>query len=161
MAIGSFFVEPSSQEHALRTDALINLVGVALTLLGFFLPMFILHHVPVYEWQANQVSGNATNVSLIIVFGILAALPLLGMLIIFVASVVTLLHLPLPPLTRLKYISAAWGLATQLLFDFFVLLIVGDVFFGPIFLPLGLLCLGSAVYIVVATSRNHIPIACS
>jgi hypothetical protein len=154
IAIGSFVVEPSSSENTLRKGALVNLVGVALTLPGFFLPMFTLHRVLVYEWQANQTSGDATNGSLIVVFGILAALPLLGMLIIFVTSMATLFRVPLPQLTRLKRAAAAWGLAAQLLFDLFVLLVVGDVFFGPMFLSLGLLCLAVAGYSVIATSHN-------
>ncbi len=147
-------MQPSLSSSSPRPAVLGSLAGVALILLGFFLPMFILNHVPVYEWQTNQTSGDATNVSLMIVFGVLAALPLLGMLTIFVTSIAALFHIPLPQPTLLKRAAAAWGLAAQLLFDFFVLLLVGDSFFGPIFLLLMVLCLVIAICIVVATSRN-------
>lgn len=159
IAIGSFVIEPSSNADTLRKSAVVNLVGVALTLLGCFLPMFILNHVPVYEWQTNQTSGDATNVSLMIVFGILAALPLLGMLIVLATSIATLFHTPFPQPTWLKRAVAAWGLAAQLLFNFFVLLLVGDSFFEPMFLLLLILCLCVAVCIVIATSRNQVQVA--
>src|SRR5258707_1234126 len=74
---------------------LVSVVGVVLMLLGFFLTMFNLMRYPlqgpVYEWQFD---GDPSNVSLTVLFGVLAALPLLGMLIVLATSVAALFRVP-------------------------------------------------------------------
>ncbi len=149
MAIGVFVIEahPSEVQVASsspRIGAVVSLVGVALILLGFFLPMFTLMRYPlqgpVYEWQVN---GDPSNVSLTVLFGVLAALPLLGMLIVLATSVAALFRVPLPRLVVLKRAAAAWGLATQLFFDVFAFFLIGiggtEIAWGFVVVPLGFL----------------------
>jgi hypothetical protein len=80
---------------------------------------------PVYEWQAVNV--DSLNVSLTVLFAFLAALPLLGMLIVLGTSIAALsrIHTPehfihAPKIVSLKRTGAGWGLAIQLLFDVIV-----------------------------------------
>jgi len=109
-----------------------SLAGVALIVLGFFLPMSTQSNPqvpgsahPVYEWQAVIVAS--LNMSLTVLFAFLAALPLLGMLIVLGTSIAALsrIHtsdhfIHAPEIVSLKRGVAGWGLAIQLLFDVFV-----------------------------------------
>ncbi len=114
-----------------RIGALVSLAGVALIILGFLLPMFTQSNpqVPgsahgVYEWQAINLSSNLIVTAL---FASLAALPLLGMLIVCGTSVAALYLLHSPghfihssPIVSLRRAAAGWGVGIQLLFDVLV-----------------------------------------
>jgi hypothetical protein len=149
---------PSSSSSP-RIGALVSLVGVALVLLGFFLPMFTGSNPqvpgsshPVYEWEFVPLSSGFPLFAL---FAVLAALPLLGMLIILATSVATLFGVSLPRLLWLKRAAAAWGLAAQLLFDAFVLLIVGDLIgLRPGSFVVALLGLVMGVFVVEAYQKQ-------
>lgn len=105
-----------------RIGTLLSLVGAALIILGFFLPMFNYSNPqvpgsihPLYEWQV--VAASSANVGLAVLFAVLAALPLLGMLLLLIANGTELFQVPLSRLTLLKRVGAAGGLVFQLLFD--------------------------------------------
>ena len=108
---------------------MVSLAGVALIILGFFLPLLTQSnpqlpptsapHYPVSEWEA--VRAFSGNPGLFTLLGFLAALPLLGMLIVLGISVAGLFRIPLPRLILLKCAAAAWGLAFQLLFNVLVI----------------------------------------
>src|SRR5437016_3506673 len=107
---------PSSSSSP-RMGALVSLAGVALILLGFFLPMFTQSNPqvlgsahPVHEWDFVPLRSGFPLFAL---FAVPAALPLLGMLIILATSVATLFGVSLPRLLWLKRASAAGGLAIQ------------------------------------------------
>jgi hypothetical protein len=108
--------------------------------LEFFLPMFTQSNPqvlgsahPVYEWQAINV--DPLNMSLTVLFAFLAALPLLGMLIVLGMSIAVLsrIHtqeyfIHAPEIVSLKRVVTGGGLAIQLLFDVFVfqLFLIGN-----------------------------------
>src|SRR5712691_12350567 len=106
-----------SSSSSPRIGAMVSLAGVALILLGFFLPVFTGSDpnipgsaYPTYEWQ-----------DMITLVG--SFLPLLGMLIVLATSVAALFRVPLPRLVVLKRAAAAWGLAIQFLSEAFLLLL--------------------------------------
>ena len=110
-----------------RIGSIVSLMGVALIIIGFFLPMFTGSNPqvpgsahPVYEWQTVSVIGSPLG---LVVFSLLAALPLLGMLIVLGVSIMGLYRIHSPEIVFLKRSTAAWALAIQFLFDFFVYLI--------------------------------------
>ena len=110
--------------------AMVSLAGVALILLGFFLPMFTQSNPqvpgsahPVYDWQAATVVSGFPVV--FVLFGFLAALPVISMLIILATSIAALFHVSLPRFVLLKRGIAGWGLAIQFLFDIIVFQIFG------------------------------------
>src|SRR3989441_10503671 len=109
-----------------RIRAVVSLAGVALSIVGFFLPMFSestpvvagsAH--PVYEWQVVMRLASSS-----VLAGSFAALSLLGVLIVLATSVATLFAVCGPWLVLLKDLAAKWGLAIQLSFDFTVLQIL-------------------------------------
>src|SRR5947209_2187996 len=109
-----------------RSRAVISLVGVALSIVGFFLPMFTESNPgvpgsahPVYEWQVVTRLASSSALA-----GSLAALSLLGVLIVLATSVAALFAVCGPRLVLLKDLAANWGLAIQLSFDFIVLQIL-------------------------------------
>ncbi len=122
---------PTSSSSA-RIGAVVSLVGVALIMLGFFLPMFTQSNPqvpgsahPVFEWQA--VTVDSLNLGLTVLFGLLAALPFLGMILVFGTSSAALYHIHAPEhfihapaIVSLRRVAAGWGLAIQLLFDVLV-----------------------------------------
>src|SRR6266851_231520 len=106
--------------------AMVSLAGVALSLVGFFLPMFTESNPgvpgsahPIYEWQVVMRFASSS-----VLAGSLAALSLLGVLIVLATSVATLFAVCGPRLVLLKDLAAKWGLAIQLSFDFTVLQIL-------------------------------------
>lgn len=112
-----------------RIGTLLSLAGVVLIIVGFFLPMFnesnpqvpgSIH--PVYEWQAINVFLIPT---LMVLFALLAALPLLGLLIVLIANGAELFGVSLPNSVLLKRVGAGCGLIFQLLFDVLLFSISG------------------------------------
>src|SRR5437764_10739787 len=106
-----------------RIRAVVSLAGVALSIVGFFLPMFTESNPgipgsahPVYEWQAVMRLASSG-----VLAGSLAALSLLGVLIVLATSIAALFTVCGPRLVLLKDLAAKWGLAIQLSFDFTVL----------------------------------------
>ncbi|HYU71887.1 MAG TPA: hypothetical protein VEL31_04320, partial [Ktedonobacteraceae bacterium] len=149
----------SSLSSSPRMGAMVSLAGVALVLLGFFLPMFTQSNPqvagsahPVYEWQVVAIGPDL----LTIVFTAVAALPLLGVLIILATSVAALLRVPLPQLVWLKRVAAAWGLTIQLFFEMivFVLSLIGyartDLAWGFVVVPIG--------FMVMFVGTLHLPL---
>lgn len=109
-----------------RIRAVASLAGVALSLVGFFLPMFTESNPgvsgsahPVYEWQ---VVTRLASTSVLV--GSFAALSLLAVLIVLATSVAALFAVFGPRLVLLKDLAAKWGLAIQFSFDFTVLQIL-------------------------------------
>ena len=109
-----------------RFRAVASLGGVALSLVGFFLPMFTESNPgvsgsahPVYEWQ---VVTRLASTSVLV--GSFAALSLLAVLIVLATSVAALFAVFRPRLVLLKDLAAKWGLAIQFSFDFTVLQIL-------------------------------------
>src|SRR5947209_4358899 len=109
-----------------RIRAVISLAGITLSIVGFFLPMFVESNPgvpgsahPVYEWQVIM-----RLVSSSVLAGSFAALSLLGVLIVLATSVATLFTVCGPQLVLLKDLAAKWGLVIQLSFDFTVLQIL-------------------------------------
>jgi decaprenylphospho-beta-D-ribofuranose 2-oxidase len=109
-----------------RLRAVVSLAGVALCIVGFFLPMFTestpgvpgsAH--PVYEWQVVMRLASSS-----VLVSSLAVLSLLGVLIVLAASVATWFTVCGPRLVLLKDLAATWGLAIQLSLDFMVLQIL-------------------------------------
>src|SRR5258708_15825536 len=105
-----------------RVRVVVSLAGVALSLVGFFLPMFTESNpgVPgsahlIYEWQVVMRFASSS-----VLAGSLAALSLLGVLIVLATSVTTLFAVCGPRLVLLKDLAAKWGLAIQLSFVFTV-----------------------------------------
>src|SRR6266516_5064043 len=106
-----------------RIRAVVSLAGVALCLVGFFLPMFAESNPgvpgsahPVYEWQVVMRLASSS-----VLAGSFAALSLLAVLIVLATCVATLFAVCGPRLVLLKDLAAKWGLAIQLSFDFTVL----------------------------------------
>jgi decaprenylphospho-beta-D-ribofuranose 2-oxidase len=109
-----------------RSRAVISLAGVALSIVGFFLPMFTESNPsvpgsahPVYEWQVVMRLASSS-----VLAGSFAALSLLGVLIVLATSVAILFAVYGPRLVLLKDLAAKWGLAIQLSFAFTVLQIL-------------------------------------
>src|SRR2546425_2877536 len=137
-----------------RIRAVVSLAGVALSIVGFFLPMFSestpvvagsAH--PVYEWQVVMRLASSS-----VLAGSFAALSLLGVLIVLATSVATLFAVFGPRLVLLKDLAAKWGLAIQLSFDFTVLQILSigyariEIAWGFVVLLIGFMVIfGSAV----------------
>src|SRR5947209_7678426 len=158
----------SSSPHI---GAMVSLAGVALIILGFFLPLLTQSnpqlpptsapHYPVSEWEA--VRAFSGNPGLFTLLGFLAALPLLGMLIVLGISVAGLFRIPLPRLILLKCAAAAWGLAFQLLFNVLVIVFFSignariDIGWGFVVLLIGF------IVMLVGTLRLQMiftPLAC-
>lgn len=106
-----------------RIRAVVSLVGVAISIVGFFLPMFTESNPavpgsahPVYEWQVVIRLASSS-----VLAGSFAALSLLGVLIVLATRVATLFAVCGPRLVLLQDLAAKWGLAFQLSFDFAVL----------------------------------------
>ncbi len=125
--------------------AIISLTGVALSIVGFFLPMFTESNPgvatsthSVYEWQV-VVRLASSNV----LVGYFAALSLLGVLVVLATSFATLFAVFGPRLVLLKDLAAKWGLAIQLSFDFTVLQVLSigsariEIAFGFVILLIG------------------------
>src|SRR5712692_2581586 len=137
-----------------RVRAMVSLAGVALSLVGFFLPMFTESNPgvpgsahPVYEWQVVMRLASSS-----VLAGSFAALSLLGVLIVLATSVAILFTVYGPRLVLLKDLAAKWGLAIQLSFDFTVLQILSiasdriDIAWGFVVLLIGFMVIfGSAV----------------
>ena len=149
-----------SASSSSRPGAIINLVGAAIIVIGFFLPMFMQSNPqlpgsihPIYEWQAVQIS---TNTIVTVLFGLGAALPLLAMLIILGTSVAALFRTQIQPpgLILLKRIAAIVGLVLQLSFETIIYLLsqIGyartDISWGFIVMPIGFLVLVISVFFV-------------
>ena len=99
-----------------RIRAVVSLAGVALSIVGFFLPMFTESNpgVPgsahaIYEWQVVMRLASSS-----VLAGSFAALSLLGVLIVLATSAATLFAVYGPRLVLLKDLAAKWGLAIQL-----------------------------------------------
>ena len=150
---------PSSSSSP-RMGAIVNLAGVALILLGFFLPMFTESNPqvpgsahPLYEWQIVPVNSGFPLFAL---FAVPVALPLLGMLIILATSVAALFSVPLPRLVGLKRTAAGGGLAIQLVFDFFVFQLISigyariDIAWGFVVVLIGFLITVIGTFVVEA-----------
>ena len=137
-----------------RIRAVVSLAGVALSLVGFFLPMFTESNPgvpgsahPMYEWQVVMRFASSS-----VLAGSLAALSLLGVLIVLATSVATLFAVCGPRLVLLKDLAAKWGLAIQLSFDFTVLQLLSigsariEIAWGFVVLLIGFMVIfGSAV----------------
>src|SRR2546428_545478 len=94
-----------------RIRAVVSLAGVALSIVGFFLPMFTESNPgvpgsahPVYEWQVVMRLASSS-----VLAGSFAALSLLGVLIVLATSVATLFAVCGPGLVLLKDLAAKWG----------------------------------------------------
>ncbi len=114
-----------SSSSSPRIGAMISLAGVALILLGFFLPMFTQSNPqvagsahPVYEWQVVNIAPGSLGLTALL--GVLAALPLVSMLVVFGTSIAALYSIYAPEQFSQRRGVAVWGLAIQLLFDVFV-----------------------------------------
>jgi uncharacterized paraquat-inducible protein A len=153
-------VMQSSLSSSPRMGAMVSLAGVALALIGFFLPMFVQSNPqiagsahPVYEWQTVTIGPELLTV----VFTIIAALPVLAMLIILAISVATLLQVSTQP-AWLKRV-AAWGLAIQIFFEMaiFVLSLIGyartDIAWGFAVIPIGFLLMLVGAWNLPNTAR--------
>ena len=129
-----------------RNGAIVSLVGVALIVAGFFLPMFTQSNPqipgsmhPEYEWQALNFGPSQVT----IVFAVFAILPLLGMLIVLATSVATLFQMSLVRLAGLKRVVATFGLVIQFLFEviIFMISLIGyartDIAWGFVVIPIG------------------------
>ncbi len=102
----------SSSPHI---GAIVSLAGVALSILGLFLPMFIESQpmVPgsvhlVYEWSLFTPFLGVTG-------WFFVTLPWLGLLIVLATSVAALLRAPLPIPVWVKRVAAGGGLVFQFL----------------------------------------------
>src|SRR5438067_6786532 len=118
---------PSSLSSS-RIRAVVSLAGVALCLVGFFLPMFTESNPgvpgsahPVYEWQVVMRLASSS-----VLAGSFAALSLLAVLIVLATSVAAFFTVFGPRLVLLKDLAAKWGLAIQLSFDFTALQILSS-----------------------------------
>lgn len=105
---------------------MVSLAGVALCLVGLFLPMLTESNPaaqgsahPLYEWQVVMRLASSSLLA-----GSLAALSLLAVLIVLATSVAALFTVFGPRLVLLKDLAAKWGLAIQLSFAFTVLQIL-------------------------------------
>lgn len=103
-----------------RIREVISFAGVALSIVGFFLPMLTESNpgVPgnahsVYEWQVVIRLASTSMLA-----GSCAALSLLAVLIVLATSVAAFFSVYGPRLALLKDLAAKWGLAIQLSFDF-------------------------------------------
>ena len=146
-----------------RVRAVVSLAGVALSLVGFFLPMFTESNPgvpgsahPIYEWQVVMRLASSS-----VLAGSLAALSLLGVLIVLATSVATLFAVCGPRLVLLKDLAAKWGLAIQLSFDFTVLQLLSigsariEIAWGFVVLLIGFMVIfGSAVRFRKAGKRK-------
>ncbi len=146
-----------------RVRAMVSLAGVALSLVGFFLPMFTESNPgvpgsahPIYEWQVVMRFASSS-----VLAGSLAALSLLGVLIVLATSVATLFAVCGPRLVLLKDLAAKWGLAIQLSFDFTVLQLLSigsarlEIAWGFVVLLIGFIVIfGSAVRFQKAGKRK-------
>jgi uncharacterized membrane protein len=149
-----------------RIGAMVSLAGVALIILGFFLPMFTESNPqvpgsahPVYEWQT--VTRVASLPGWFALVGSLAALPLLGMLIVLGTSIAALyrIHSPehfihSPEIVSLRRIAAGWGLAVQFLFDalVFEMFLIGygriDIAWGFVVVLIGFIVIVLGAFVV-------------
>ena len=99
-----------------RIGAIVSLAGVALIILGFFLPMFIsgLRYSstghPTYEWELLRGEGSRF-------FSLPMWGSLLGALIVLGTSVTACFRVLSPGLLRLWRVAALAGLFLQLLLD--------------------------------------------
>ncbi len=146
-----------------RVRAMVSLAGVALSLVGFFLPMFTESNPgvpgsahPIYEWQVVMRFASSS-----VLAGSLAALSLLGVLIVLATSVTTLFAVCGPRLVLLKDLAAKWGLAIQLSFDFTVLQLLSigsarlEIAWGFVVLLIGFIMIfGSALRFQKAGKRK-------
>src|SRR6266852_8151091 len=146
-----------------RSRAVISLAGVALSIVGFFLPMFTESNPgvpgsahPIYEWQVVMRFASSS-----VLAGSLAALSLLGVFIVLATSVATLFAVCGPRLVLLKDLAAKWGLAIQLSFDFTVLQLLSigsariEIAWGFVVLLIGFMVIfGSAVRFQKAGKRK-------
>src|SRR6266849_5459466 len=162
---------PSSSSSA-RIGAIVSLAGVALIMPGFFLPMFTESNPqipgsahPVFEWQAANV--DSLNLGLTVLFGLLAALPFLGMILVLGTSLAALYRIHAPEhfihsaeIVSLRRVAAGWGLAIQLLFDVvvFQLFLIGyariDIAWGFVVVLIGFIVtvIGACV---VTSHQSH------
>src|SRR6266480_4336254 len=128
-----------------RIRAVVSLAGVALSIVGFFLPMFAESNPgvpgsahPVYEWQVVMRLASSS-----VLAGSFAAPSLLGVLIVLATSVAAFFTVLGPRLALLKDLAAKWGLAIQLSFDFTALQILSiasariDIAWGFVVLLIG------------------------
>lgn len=136
--------------------ALVSLAGVALSVVGFFLPMFTESNPGVagsahfvYEWQVVMRLANSS-----VLVGSFAALSLLGVLIVLATSVAILFAVGGPRLVLLKDLAAEWELVIQLSFDFAVwqILSIGpariEIAWGFVILLVGFIVIfGSALHL--------------
>ncbi len=136
----------SSSFSSSRISALVSLTGAGLIILGFCLPMFIESNpqhpgsaYPVYEWRAvTSFPGSSIWIGCVV-----AALPLLAMLVVLVASGITLFGATIQRLVLLQRVAAGLGLPLQLLFQIFVfmLYLIGydhtDIASGLVIMPIG------------------------
>src|SRR5258708_18859071 len=109
-----------------RIRAMVSLAGVALSLVGFFVPMSRERTPGVhgsahlrYEWQVVMRVASSS-----VLAGSFASLSLLAVLIVLATSVAAFFTVYGPRLALLKDLAAKWGLAIQLSFDFTVLQIL-------------------------------------
>lgn len=156
-----------SSSSSSRAGALVCLTGVALTLLGFFLPLFTASNPqvpgsihPEYEWQLIQSIGYGFS-PVFWFLSVFAALPILGVLIILVTSMAVLFRIPFPQLVRLKRAAVGGGLAFQLVFEILIYVISGigyarvEIAPGFVVMPLGFLITMIGVFIVEAASDGE------
>ncbi|GAC1402632.1 MAG: hypothetical protein NVSMB49_18960 [Ktedonobacteraceae bacterium] len=163
---------PSSSSSP-RVGAMVSLVGVALLILGFCLPMFTQSNPqvpgsahPVYEWQV--VNDDPSSVGLTALLGFLAALPLVSMLVVFGTSIEALyrIHTPdhyvhAPRIVSLRGAAAVWGLAIQLLFNVFTfqLLSIGyartDIGWGFVVILMGFIVMVIGAFVVKSHQRHE------
>ncbi len=109
-----------------RIRAMVSLAGVALSLVGLFLPMLTESNPgvpgsahPLYEWQVVMRLASSS-----VLAGSFASLSLLAVLIVLATSVAAFFTGCGHRLALLKDLAAKWGLAIQLSFDFTVLQIL-------------------------------------
>lgn len=91
-----------------RTRTILSLIGIALSIVGYLLPLFSDNTHSLYFWQA--ITSTSTN--------ILAALSLLTFLIILTTSGIALFTKPAPGIVFLSGLAAAWGPVFLLTFLF-------------------------------------------
>src|SRR5260370_7928617 len=146
-----------------RIRAVVSLAGVALSIVGFFLPMFTESNPgvpgsahPVYEWQVVMRLASSS-----VLAGSFAVLSLLAVLIVLATSVAAFFTVFGPRLVLLKDLAAKWGLAIQLSFDFTVLQILSivsgriEIAWGFVVLLIGFMVIfGSALCFQKAGKRK-------
>jgi len=146
-----------------RIGAMVSLVGVALIILGFFLPSTgNPHNVFLYEFIPVLSASYYQTLGLRFLAALLDALPLLGMLIVLGRSLGELSGDHSPRLVWLKRVAAGGGLAIQIYLElpFFLNFVYFnldnlDFAWGFVVVPLGFLVMAIGTFVVEAHQSHE------